>query len=229
VLVVEDHPVNRLLAVRLLERFGCSVDVAADGAEAVELTAVYDYSAIFMDCQMPTMDGYEATERIRRREAGGEHVPIIAMTANTMEGDRERCLAAGMDDYLPKPLHAEALAEALGRALDGEHALTPLLDSARLEDVLSMDGIAQLFVDETRPRIEGLGKAIAAGESDAAKRLAHTIKGSSASVGATRMAELAAELENQAAGDRGQLLRLHDELRQAFAATETELSARVTR
>src|SRR6185295_10596779 len=102
----------------LLERLGCSVDVAVNGAEAVEMSAASDYAAIFMDCQMPVLDGYEATARIREREGGGARVPIVAMTANTMEGDRERCIEAGMDDYLPKPLRVEDLEIALGRALD---------------------------------------------------------------------------------------------------------------
>jgi PAS domain S-box-containing protein len=107
VLVVEDNVVNQKLSVRLLERCGCRVDVAANGCEAVEATTRITYDCIFMDCQMPDMDGFAATATIRQREAvTGHHIPIIAMTANAMAGDRERCLAAGMDDYLSKPLQA---------------------------------------------------------------------------------------------------------------------------
>jgi CheY-like chemotaxis protein len=113
VLVVEDNVINQKVAVRLLEKLGCRVDVAANGLEAVDLLAELAYDLVFMDCQMPEMDGFEATRTIRQREASsGHHVPIIAMTANAMQGDSVQCLAAGMDDYLSKPVSFEALAAA---------------------------------------------------------------------------------------------------------------------
>jgi CheY-like chemotaxis protein len=114
VLVVEDNAVNQKVARRLLERHGCQVETAANGLEAIEALAGSRYDLVLMDVQMPEMDGLAATEEIRRREAAqGGHVPIIAMTAHAMKGDRDRCLRAGMDDYISKPIDIQALLAAL--------------------------------------------------------------------------------------------------------------------
>jgi len=118
VLVAEDNAVNQKLARRMLERMGFEVVLAENGIEAVRAMAAGGYDAVLMDCQMPRMDGFEATREIRRREAPGSRVPIIAVTANAMPGDRERCLAAGMDDYVPKPVKRDALTQALRRWLE---------------------------------------------------------------------------------------------------------------
>jgi len=115
VLLVEDNMVNRKLAILILERMGCLVDVAVNGEEGVEKFRQGRYVAIFMDCQMPVMDGYEATRAIRNLEAGGRRTPIIAVTANAMKGDREKCLDCGMDDYIPKPLKPNDLQSAVNR------------------------------------------------------------------------------------------------------------------
>jgi two-component system, sensor histidine kinase len=119
VLLVEDNPVNLEVALALLENSGCDVATATNGLMALESYARGDYGLIFMDCQMPEMDGFEAAAEIRRREAGsGCRVPIIALTASAIEGDREQCLAAGMDDYLPKPFTAEQMREVLASWLN---------------------------------------------------------------------------------------------------------------
>ncbi len=119
VLVVEDSPVNRLVAMHVLERCGFRAHVVNDGREALQALSTQHYDAVLMDCQMPDIDGYEATRELRRREsATGEHTPVIAMTAHAMTGDRERCLEAGMDDYIAKPVRSQTLNEVLRRWID---------------------------------------------------------------------------------------------------------------
>lgn len=124
ILVVEDNSVNQRVAIRMLERLGYRADAVGNGLEAIEAISHIPYTALIMDCQMPEMDGFEATRRIRLLEATSglnapevRHIPIIAMTANALEGDRERCLAVGMDDYLPKPVKSEDLRAVLQRVL----------------------------------------------------------------------------------------------------------------
>jgi PAS domain S-box-containing protein len=117
VLIVEDSQVNMIVAVRAIERCGCRTHTAGDGLLALEALAQTDYDAVLMDCQMPNMDGYEATAELRRREGDARHTPVIAMTAHAMAGDEERCLAAGMDAYLTKPMRREDLTATLARFL----------------------------------------------------------------------------------------------------------------
>ena len=118
VLVAEDNTVHQRVAVRMLEKLGFRADVAADGREALEALARIPYDLVLMDCEMPEMDGFEATAAVRESEAGSDrHIPIVAMTANALQGDRERCLAAGMDDYLPKPVAPEGFRKTLHRWL----------------------------------------------------------------------------------------------------------------
>jgi PAS domain S-box-containing protein len=129
VLVAEDSPVNQIVATRVLERCGCRVEVVQDGAQALAALAAKQYDAVLMDCQMPGIDGYDTTRELRRRENGASHTPVIAMTAHAMTGDRERCLEAGMDDYISKPVSHADLAAALARWIptddDALHSLAP--------------------------------------------------------------------------------------------------------
>ncbi len=123
VLLAEDNPINQKVAVLMLEKLGCRVDVVTTGLQAIEaVTRLPDdvYALVLMDCQMPELDGFTATGEIRQRLGPDRHIPIIAMTANAIKGDRERCLAAGMDDYLAKPVTRKALSDMIERWVSTE-------------------------------------------------------------------------------------------------------------
>ncbi|MGB9378158.1 MAG: response regulator [Mycobacteriales bacterium] len=148
ILVVEDTPINQAVAVHLLEKCGFSAHLAADGRQALRALSQRTFAAVLMDCQMPELDGYETTREVRSREQGGSRVPIIAMTANSMSGERERCLAAGMDDYLTKPLSKKSLQETLDRWAPEPVAGQP---GPTRSDLLREDVTAELeSLDSTR-------------------------------------------------------------------------------
>ena len=242
VLVAEDSPVNQLLAVRLLDQCGFRADVVADGREAVAATARTEYAAVLMDCQMPELDGYEATAEIRLREGEGRHIPIIAMTANSMAEDRERCLAAGMDDYVSKPIRPQLLVEALRRHVEApdqapaERAdpglLTgELLDPATLAELRELHGdglreLLELYLDDVGSQMPRLLTEIDNGETESVALSAHRLKGSSLAVGAVRVGVIAAELEIRAkAGDRDSAVELVRSLERAVTDTTAALRA----
>jgi CheY-like chemotaxis protein len=216
VLVVEDNAVNREVAKGLLQSLGCRVDSAADGLEAVEACARMPYDVILMDCQMPRLDGYEATRRIRGLEgATGHRTSIVGLTASAMSGDRERCLSAGMDDYLPKPVRPQDLEAVLrrwgGGAREGA-GVTPAsvtweatgpLDPVVFGDLRSFTSPGFLieaidrFLSETPARIAVLHDAVAKDDEDYFQRRAHSLRGSAAILGALRLMKLAAHLEER--------------------------------
>jgi PAS domain S-box-containing protein len=206
VLVVEDNAVNRKVAVGMLEQLGYTTEIAEDGAIAIDMFRPGAFDAILMDCQMPRMDGYDATIAIRALEPGG-HTPIVAMTASAMASDRERCLAVGMDDYLSKPINRDLLATVLRECMEGtamtmttpDNTHEEAFDQETLEQLrmLDEDGtfIAELvgmFRDDIAAHITTLKSAIAAHDEDVIARTAHQAKGASANLG---MKALAASLK----------------------------------
>ncbi|CAA9490871.1 MAG: diguanylate cyclase/phosphodiesterase (GGDEF & EAL domains) with PAS/PAC sensor(s) [uncultured Rubrobacteraceae bacterium] len=225
VLVAEDNAVNQKVAAKMLEKLGYRADVAANGQEAVEALGRIPYSAVLMDVQMPEMDGYEATARIRRLEdeEAGRRTPIIAMTANAMEGDREKALSAGMDDYVSKPIDSESLKAALTRWIprtDGETSVSeeavgdatlPVeypLDPGVIEGLRGLGGpellaeLVELYLEQAPAQLEALREAIEAGDAASVKGTAHALKGSSGNMGALRMATICAELEETGSAEK---------------------------
>ncbi|PTN38634.1 response regulator [Desulfonatronum sp. SC1] len=188
VLLVEDNPVNQEVAKGLLREIGASVEVVGNGSEAVAAFRTKRYDLVFMDCQMPVMDGFEATRRIRESESGGWRTPIVAMTAHAMEKDREKCLAVGMDDYLSKPVKTGDLIRIL------EKFLPKVSRSAVLEPVLGMgndqsnahadilDRAMALFLRHTPVILEQLLVAERNLDAENARMCAHTLKGSAANL-----------------------------------------------
>jgi PAS domain S-box-containing protein len=237
VLVVEDNEINQFAAIRLLRSFGLVVDVAANGRQAITMTGRTEYSAVFMDCQMPDVDGYTATRVIRRREGQtGRHTPIIALTAHALDGDREKCLAAGMDDYLSKPLRRQTIQDVLGRLPEfeaGADGVCEVFDPAPLQEIGDPEtevALATMFLDQSDERLPAMRDAITSDDADRLHGLAHGLKGSAATVGATRMSEVARALcEVAAAGQTSGALELHAELSDALAQTRAVLGGRIGR
>jgi CheY-like chemotaxis protein len=231
VLIAEDNPVNRIVVEAMLRRRGLGVDVAEDGLQAVGMLRP-EHRMVFMDCQMPNVDGYEATGRIRAAEGdSGAHVPIVAMTANALEGDREHCLRAGMDDYLSKPLRSDEVEAVLERWLRvpeppsrPEERELPLLDDARVhglrEEFPDMAAaLWKVFIRTTPPLLAELREALDAGDDDRRRRLAHKLVGSSETVGAAQLAALSRALEaDQPAGraPAGELEAVYARTREAL-------------
>jgi CheY-like chemotaxis protein len=259
VLLAEDNAVNQELARAMLGKLGLEVEIADNGAAAVALAEKQGYDVVLMDCQMPVMDGFAATAALRAREKNpGRRLPIIALTANAMEGDRQQCIAAGMDDYLAKPYSLEQLEAMLRRWLapanqtatrapetpaaadaipaslaTGERATainTAFLDQMRELDPTGSMGltrkILQAFLESSASLQAQLDQALAAGDAEALRRSAHTLKSSSANVGAEHLSSLFKQLE--ACGREARLdeaCQLAPRMREEYALAVRELRA----
>ncbi|MFM2357228.1 MAG: hypothetical protein RLZZ528_2964, partial [Pseudomonadota bacterium] len=231
ILLADDHPTNQKLGRMILKRLGYRADVAGNGLEVLQALELQPYDLILMDIEMPEMDGVEATRRIIATYSADTRPKIIAVTANAMEGDRERFIAAGMSDYVSKPIRVEALVQAiracLGSAADRTEDAMPEPDSPldpkaldRLLDVIGGDrealrDLVQSFLDDGPGLVARLEQAVAANDADALRRAAHTLKGSAADFGATTLASLCREIE--ALGRAGEV---------ATAASRVEAAAR---
>ncbi len=234
ILVIEDNAVNQLVAVGVLEGFGYTVVMADDGAAGVTVVAkdLTGFDAILMDCQMPVMDGYDATRAIRAMTMAGSRIPIIAMTAGAESGERQRCLDAGMDDYLSKPVDVVLLAKTLDRwirspetaeatpapasapsssRLDEGSGELDILDRSRLVDLLEsgaadlalLSKILDRFGRRADDAIMDLAAAVRADDAHEVSRLAHSLRGGAANVGLVRLAGLCEAIELKA--NRGEL------------------------
>ncbi|MDA9981329.1 ATP-binding protein [Gammaproteobacteria bacterium] len=210
ILLVEDSPANVLVAATLLRNAGHTVDTAGDGREAVEAIRSFPYDLVLMDLSMPEMDGFEATSRIRGLSGDRAHIPIIAMTASSMRGDREKCLAAGMDDYISKPVDKltllGAIAKWIGGSAEGTQATqlgseNAVLDRAGIErliadtDKSAASRLLGMFMTETRGRLDRIVNAVTLQRYDVVQKEAHAIKGSSGTFGAEQLRSQAEQLE----------------------------------
>ena len=221
VLIVEDHSTTQEVARAIVAKLGYASDVAANGIEALAALERRTYDAVLMDCNMPEMDGFEATVEIRDREGGQRHVPIIAMTAAAMAQDRGRCIAAGMDDYVSKPVkegHLEAVLNrwvpgggaALQREASGTGPAGDVLDAAQFDglrrlgvasgDTSFLRNLVGQYLDIAWSELAKLREANASGDAPALLTLAHGLKGTSATMGACGVANACESLETSARG-----------------------------
>lgn len=216
VLLVEDTVANQKAATWMLEKFGCQVDIAENGLEALRLIGQAPYDLVFMDVHMPHMDGLEASREIRKMEGDGSNIPIIAMTANAMSGDREQCLEAGMDDYISKPVDKDKLIEALHKWGNTERikagkqvsAPSPFVDEGvfNYKEALARYGgdneilktLVNVFLEDAEGHLVKSTSAFEEKEFDTVARIAHSIKGGASYIGADSLKITASEIEDAA-------------------------------
>ncbi|MEO6260555.1 MAG: PAS domain S-box protein [Thermoanaerobaculia bacterium] len=206
ILVVEDNVVNQKVALGQLRHLGYDADVVGSGTEAIRVARDGSYDLILLDCQMPDIDGYDVAQAIRGIESGERRMPIVAMTAHAMEGERERCIAAGMDDYLAKPVSTSRLAETMSRWVKPPNLMDETLDEiklAGLQQIASsnpqfMTNITSLFREDGLVRMHDLQDALDSGNVEELGRAAHALKSSSGNVGAKRIYSICATIEENA-------------------------------
>jgi PAS domain S-box-containing protein len=254
ILLAEDHLVNQKVALLMLERMGYRADVAANGLEVLQALHRQPYDLVLMDVQMPNMDGLEASRQICQQWSADSRPWIIAMTANVMQGDREECLAAGMDDYISKPIHPEELKAALGKCkscaaenlptqaeqfTDTSHSPNAQTEPTSvlnlkalrvLQDMIgdnpsAMSALIECYLAESSELVEAIAAASQAADATTVYQIAHRLKSSSASLGATRLAELSRALETcgregNLTGMKTEVTRLQAEYRIARTALQ---------
>jgi PAS domain S-box-containing protein len=239
ILLVEDNPINQKTAAAMLRKAGFTVDVADDGVHALKIFGRCRYDIVLMDIQMPEMDGYETTRAIRRREGSDRHSVIIAMTAHAMKGDRERCLEAGMDDYLAKPINPEDVLRVIGKWLGPKTGEQPGLAAALPgedlekrrflpESPVDMEDAMQRFDNEQEffremlhqflnllpGQVEKIEEALAAGDTATVQKTAHNIKGSAGTLSARRIYSIVLEMEESGrAGDLSGMRALLEDMK----------------
>ncbi len=245
VLLVEDNSINQQLAIRVLEKRGHAVTVASDGAQALQQLQRVKFDVALMDVQMPVMDGLQTTQAIRKNEEStGSHLPIIAMTAHARESDSDRCRAAGMDDFISKPINADELVELLekyapsaappatgippgaapqGKVFDRSEALRRIQGDEEL-----LAHLARIFVKDHSQQVASIRHALQQSDFPGLERAAHTLKGSAATLGAERATQVALQLETSArTGDLGECRRLLTLLEPEVEALKSELQSLV--
>lgn len=247
VLIAEDNRVNRMVAMQQLRALGYEAAAVENGLEVLEILDRERFDLVLMDCQMPEMDGYEATRRIRRQETDGTHLPIIAITAHAMKGDRDKCLAAGMVDYIAKPFRADEIATVLEGWLPSTPGTSPRAEAragalaeapvrvGEPDETLVLETIAALhelgretgtdalrrvidaFLDQTPAQLAELRGALEDGDGKMVAEIAHSLKGISAQLGASHFSKLCADLVEAARSSGGQGLA------ERLAAVQQEL------
>jgi CheY-like chemotaxis protein len=243
VLLAEDNAVNQKLALRQLQKLGYHASAASNGTEVLQELQRVSYDVVLMDCQMPEMDGYEVTRRVRDFEKlnpSRAPVYIIAVTAHALEGDRERCLSAGMNDYLTKPLHIAQLGAALERAVrrrrSVEHSdvvldpvciagLKELREPGQADPLVEL---SDLFSRESDACVRRMDDGLTARDSNATTRAAHSLKGSASNLGANKLAKACSDVEQSARVSdwtqvSAQLEELKTQLRRVRESLKTEL------
>jgi CheY-like chemotaxis protein/HPt (histidine-containing phosphotransfer) domain-containing protein len=202
ILLVEDTPVNRRVILSQLKKMGLTADYVENGQEALDRLAEESYDLIFMDCQMPVLDGYEATRLLREREGENAHTVVVGVTAYAMKGDREKCLAAGMDDYLTKPVRMAEIAQVLAKWMPEKspEKKPDLIDRHRLAEISGGDKTFEIkliesYLQETQGYLTHLKEGLSNSDSVFVAKLAEQVKGASANVGINNIAEIARSLQ----------------------------------